>query len=169
MTRRGLLAWASSAIAAALGAAVALPAFAFFTFPARRRTVEGGDEPIDVGAIDALPDGKPVRVPVVAARLRDAWVALNGVTLGAVWLTRRGTEVAALSTVCPHAGCAVDWDPAAKNFACPCHDSVFAADGARLSGPAPRAMDRLDCAIDNGRVRVTWRRFRPGVPSKEPL
>ncbi len=168
MSRRRVLAWLASTIGAALGVALAAPAAAFLTFPARRRTVSGADEPVDVGALAALPDGEPVRVPVKVERWRDAWSALTGVTLGAVWLERRGDAVRAFSTVCPHTGCAVDWDAAARRYQCPCHDSVFDASGARLSGPAPRGLDALDATVASGRVRVAWRRYRPGVPDREP-
>ena len=131
--------------------------------------MSGGDEPVDVGAVERLPEGEPVRVAVTAARRRDAWTAFSDVTLGACWLVRRGDDVRALSTVCPHAGCAVDFDPARRLFVCPCHDSTFALDGERRSGPAPRAMDRLDTVVAGGRVRVAWRRFRTATAKKEPV
>jgi Rieske Fe-S protein len=155
------------AIVTALGAAIAVPAAAFFSFPTRRRTVGGANDPIDVGALASLPEGKPVRLKVKIKRLRDAWNAFADVTLGGAWVIRTGGEVRALSTVCPHAGCAVDWAPDAQQFKCPCHASVFAPDGTRVSGPAPRGMDELPCKVDNGRVQVTWKRFRQGVPGKE--
>jgi Rieske Fe-S protein len=82
-------------------------------------------------------------------------------------LVRDGERVRALSTVCPHAGCSVDWDEARARFACPCHDSAFALDGATVAGPAPRGLDALDCTVEAGRVRVVYRRFRPGVKSRE--
>jgi Rieske Fe-S protein len=167
--RRRLLAWLASALGAALGVALAVPAAAFLTFPARRRTVSGADEPIDVAALASLPEGEPARVPVRVPRWRDAWSALTGVTLGAVWLRRSGDSVQALSTVCPHTGCAVDWTSTNKQYQCPCHDSVFDASGARVSGPAPRGMDALDATVLNGRVRIAWRRYRPGVPDREPV
>ncbi len=168
MNRRSVLAWLSAALGAALGVALAAPAAALLTFPARRGVVAGGDEPIDVGSLDALPDGVPVRMAVRASRLRDAWAAARDVTLGAAWLRRDGERVRAWSTVCPHAGCAVDWNGAAARFECPCHDSAFAADGARAAGPAPRGLDPLDVTVEAGRVRVAWRRYRQGVPDREP-
>jgi Rieske Fe-S protein len=167
--RRRLLGAMVGAIAAAIGVALAVPGAVFLAFPTRRRTVFGGDEPIDVGPLAALPDGKPTRVSLTAAVRRDAWTALTNVPLGACWLVRTGERVRALSTVCPHAGCAVDWDERARVFACPCHDSAFDAAGARLSGPAPRALDALDIELRDGRVRVLFRRFRTATAKKEPI
>jgi Rieske Fe-S protein len=166
--RRGVLKLLGGALVTALTVVMAVPAVVLFTFPTRRRTVGGADEPIDVGPLAGLPDGKPVRVPVRAPRLRDAWNAFTGVTLGAAWVMREGDRVRAFSTVCPHAGCSVDWAPERREFACPCHASVFSPDGARVSGPAPRGLDELACSVDAGRVRVTWRRYRQGVPDREP-
>jgi Rieske Fe-S protein len=165
--RRGVLKLLGGALVTLLGAAIAVPAAAFFSFPTRKRTVGGADEPIDVGALGAIPEGRPVRVRIQVGRLRDAWNAFANVTLGAAWIIRDGDQVRAFSTVCPHAGCAVDWSPDAKQFKCPCHASVFAPDGSRVSGPAPRGLDPLECAVDGGRVRVTWRRYRQGVPGRE--
>jgi len=165
--RRGVLKLLSGVLVGALGVVVAVPAVALFTFPTRRRTVASGDEPVDVGALDRIPEGQPVRLRVRAPRLRDAWNAFTGVTLGAAWVIRRGADVQAFSTVCPHAGCAVDWAPESRQFKCPCHASVFGPDGARVSGPAPRGLDPLPCTVDGGRVRVAWRRFRQGVPRRE--
>src|SRR5580700_3243334 len=156
-------------VSAAIGLALALPAAAFYSFPTRRRTVFGGDEPIDVGAADSVVAGQPLRVNVRAPIRRDAWTRFTDVPLGACWLVRDGADVRALSTVCPHAGCAVDWDATRRAFACPCHDSTFATTGERLSGPAPRPLDTLETQLVDGRVRVQFRRFRTATSDKEPI
>ncbi len=169
MTRRRVLEWVVGAVATVIGVAIAVPAAAFLTFPTRRRTVSGGDEPEDVARLEALPDGKPVRVTVKARTRRDAWTAFSDVTLGGCWLVRDGDNVRALSTVCPHAGCAVDWDESGKTFVCPCHDSRFSVAGERQSGPSPRPLDTLDVDVEEGRVAVVWRRFKTATAKKEPV
>lgn len=168
-TRRRVLEVIVGAIATVVGVAVAVPAAAFLTFPTRKRTISGADEPLDVAKLDALPEGRPVRVAVKAPRRRDAWTAFTDVTLGGCWLVRQGDKVSALSTVCPHAGCAVDWDEGAAAFVCPCHDSHFSLDGEKQSGPSPRAMDALEVDVKEGRVAVAWRRFKTATPKKEPV
>ena len=95
--------------------------------------------------------------------------ASTDVTLGGCWLVREGGKVRALSTVCPHAGCAIDWDAPAKAFVCPCHDSRFSTAGEPLSGPSPRPMDALDVELRDGRVRVAWQRFKTATAKKEPV
>jgi menaquinol-cytochrome c reductase iron-sulfur subunit len=169
VTRRRVLEALVGAVATAIGVALAVPALAFLTYPTRKRTVWGADEPLEVASLGALPDGTPVRVTVTAPHRRDAWTRLDHVTLGGCWLVREGDEVRALSTVCPHAGCAVDWDASGKSFVCPCHDSRFSTTGERLSGPSPRPMDALDVELRAGRVRVAWQRFKTASAKKEPV
>jgi Rieske Fe-S protein len=71
--------------------------------------------------------------------------------------------------VCPHLGCAVAFDRAQNNYLCPCHDSRFALDGAKLSGPSERGLDQLPLQIVNGRVLLTWERYKTGQSKKEPV
>jgi cytochrome b6-f complex iron-sulfur subunit len=46
----------------------------------------------------------------------------------------------ALSSVCTHQGCTVDYSHANHNFPCPCHGSVFSTNGSVVNGPAPTAL-----------------------------
>lgn len=53
----------------------------------------------------------------------------------AVYKTMSGM-VRAFSASCTHAGCTVTWNNADKTWDCPCHGSIFAADGSVIHGPA---------------------------------
>lgn len=167
MERRSALTIACGAIASAIGGAVLAPVAALIGHPLLRRARADGGKLLPVIDLERLPDGVPVRATVTVAATRDAWARVEGAPLGAVWLVRSGGAVRAFSTSCPHAGCFVDRDERG-GFACPCHGSHFDADGRRLDGPAPRAMDALDCTVEGGKVFVRWQRFRKATPDREP-
>ena len=167
--RRTVLKWLSAGLMAAVGAVLAVPALRVISFPLRRRTVRGGDDPIAVGDLARLPEGVPVRATVTAASRVDAWSRASASPLGAVWLLRRGAKVTAYATTCPHAGCFVDFDEARRRFQCPCHESAFDLDGRRVAGPAPRAMDTLETELRGTTVLVRFQRFRQATADKEPI
>jgi nitrite reductase/ring-hydroxylating ferredoxin subunit len=60
----------------------------------------------------------------------------------------------ALSSTCTHLGCMTRYERENNRIFCPCHGSQFAVDGAVTGGPAPRALPRLDLALEDGRLIV---------------
>jgi len=72
----------------------------------------------------------------------------------AVLVRKQGGGVVALSAVCPHLGCIVQWEAERQDFLCPCHAGYFTSDGEVISGPPPRALARLPFALANGVVTV---------------
>jgi Rieske Fe-S protein len=50
---------------------------------------------------------------------------------------------AALSSVCPHLGCAVHWEAQNNRFFCPCHNGVFNPSGTATEGPPAAAKQSL--------------------------
>ncbi|MCW5890843.1 MAG: FAD-dependent oxidoreductase [bacterium] len=80
---------------------------------------------------------------VEAIRPGHGAVVRRGLRKVAVYRDEDG-RVAERSAVCPHRGCIVAWNEAEATWDCPCHGSRFAADGARLAGPAIRGLAPLD-------------------------
>jgi cytochrome b6-f complex iron-sulfur subunit len=60
-----------------------------------------------------------------------------------VFLVRKSTEVFAMSAECTHLGCTLKHDPISGRLVCPCHGSVFAISGKRISGPARDDLHRI--------------------------
>lgn len=74
---------------------------------------------------------------------------------GQFFLVRTDNGLKALWWKCPHLGCTVPWIDGEELFICPCHGSVYAYDGDRISGPAPYGLDAMPVTEnDDGSVSV---------------
>lgn len=49
----------------------------------------------------------------------------------------------ALSSICPHLGCRVNWEAQNARFFCPCHNGAFDASGKAIAGPPAEAGQSL--------------------------
>ena len=152
------------------GLALAGPAIAglaAFLNPLRGKASAG--KLIRVASLDTLPeDGSPQAVSVVADRT-DAWNRFPNEPIGALFLKRTGPgEVEAISVVCPHAGCSVQYEPAESKFFCPCHAASFDLAGKRLdeTSPSPRDLDTLETEVRGNEVWVRHQSFRAGIAEK---
>ena len=115
--------------------------------PAKRKRAAGW---VEAGDASKLKPGEAEEVVFERTRV-DGWRVSR--EKGSAWLVKKSEqEIIAFSPSCTHLGCAFRYDSAAKNFLCPCHVSAFSMDGKVLSGPAPRALDRYDIKVDNGRI-----------------
>ncbi len=56
---------------------------------------------------------------------------------------RRAEDFVALSSVCPHLGCRVHWEPQHGRFFCPCHNGAFDPSGRAIAGPPAEAGQSL--------------------------
>jgi Rieske Fe-S protein len=155
-----------------VGLGVALPAAGFALLPSflgqRRR-------PVDLGPVGAFPEGQYV----VATFLADPQA--GEVSRRAVYVRNNGLagdlpSFTIISSRCTHVGCPtqpngpiftakrlavrtsggevglVPTQP--SGFGCPCHGSQFDNEGNRTAGPAPRALDRYEFTIRNGRLTL---------------
>jgi Rieske Fe-S protein len=152
----------------AVGAGVPAAAFAILPGFLGRHGSE-----IDLGPISAFPEGKFVVATFLAdpqageVSRRAAYVRNNG-PLGKL------PSFTIMSSRCTHVGCptqpngplALDQRSFARTaagevslvpaqpagFGCPCHGSQFDTEGNRTAGPAPRALDRYQFSIRDGRL-----------------
>ncbi len=70
-----------------------------------------------------------------------------------VYRTESG-EVKALSGMCTHLGCLVEYHGDARQFKCNCHGSVFDISGRNLSGPAPAPLPAFRTEVKGDEVTI---------------
>lgn len=164
--RRSFLATALGAIMAAAGALLAIPLVRFALYPIFAKS--GDADWSDVGAAaDFASLSEPVQKMITISQL-DGWRA--SLSQKAVYVTKDSQgQLEVLSAICPHLGCQVPWNAEKKAFFCPCHGSVFAPNGSRISGPTPRGLDSLESTVQDGRLKVRYQYFRQLLPDKEPV
>ena len=60
----------------------------------------------------------------------------------------------ALTAVCTHLGCIVQWDEGGHEIVCPCHGARYDLDGNVKSGPAPKPLTRVKAAMSGDKILV---------------
>lgn len=60
----------------------------------------------------------------------------------------------AMSAICTHLSCVVNWNEMLKKFECPCHGAKFNQNGEVLEGPPPRPLNLYKLQIVAGNVVV---------------
>lgn len=62
-------------------------------------------------------------------------------------------KVYALSRICTHEGCSVDFDMNQNRLICPCHGANYeATDGSVISGPTTKALAKIKVAIKDDKI-----------------
>jgi cytochrome b6-f complex iron-sulfur subunit len=78
--------------------------------------------------------------------------SFNGTT--AVLANSRNIGFIALSAVCTHLGCIVQWQKDKQQFLCPCHAGQYTENGTVIGGPPPKPLPRLPFTVANGIITV---------------
>jgi nitrite reductase/ring-hydroxylating ferredoxin subunit len=140
-SRRSLILSGLSGIAAGLLAALGVEKLTQKPAPRPMDLVIKGDWK-NVMALSAVPPDRPVRF-----------------TSGAVegYLIREGDTVRALSAICTHMGCALNWSTLRTQFECPCHGATFELDGSaslEYEAKGLRRLPALRVRVQGGQVQV---------------
>ena len=147
-SRRSFLKLLPLGVLAGVFASIGGAAFRFL----RPRIGAVSDAWLNVATLSELKGPQPVARKIVAENIAG-W-AITSEERNVFVLPAKNNQV--VSAICPHEGCEVSWDQAANRFACPCHESYFAADGAPISGPARRGLDPLPSRVQDGKLQVQY-------------
>ncbi|HEY2964412.1 MAG TPA: Rieske (2Fe-2S) protein [Pyrinomonadaceae bacterium] len=148
-SRRSFLQLLPFGVFAGVFASISGAAFRFL----RPRLSAPSDQWLEVANVTELSGAQPLAKKVVAEQV-SGW-AVTTAEHNVFVLPAKNNQV--VSPICPHEGCEVMWEQARNRFSCPCHESYFAADGARISGPAPRGLDPLPTRVQDGKLQVQYR------------
>jgi len=136
--RRRFLGWMSRAFLGLWGLGAAGVVGAYLKAPERREGA--GDRLVRVGPLDEL-------------RIGEARLVRHGVS--PFFIVRLDAiRVVALSAVCTHVRCILDFDRERRGLVCPCHDGRFDLAGNVLSGPPPRALPTYTVSVRDGEMFV---------------
>jgi cytochrome b6-f complex iron-sulfur subunit len=69
-------------------------------------------------------------------------------------INNNGSYVA-ISDICTHAGCTVNYSSLSQPLNCPCHNSNFSLNGSVTSGPAPSSLKLYNVAKNGNTLHVT--------------
>lgn len=96
----------------------------------------------------------PVRVDYTVVDRKDGWYH-SDVSYTA-WVYKQGDQVIALSPVCKHLGCTVNWGEEDPNeFFCPCHAGKYKKNGDNVKGTPPIGpLDEFEVMIEGGFVHL---------------
>jgi menaquinol-cytochrome c reductase iron-sulfur subunit len=128
---------------------MSIPAAIYLLFPPRPKK---RDPWVEIGDIAQMKVNAPEEVVYRRTRI-DGWKITS--EKSTAWVVKTADKgVTAFAPQCTHLGCAYHWDEQNNEFLCPCHTSTFGLDGRVLTGPAPRALDKMEVRIDGSKLWI---------------
>ncbi|MBK3496733.1 ubiquinol-cytochrome c reductase iron-sulfur subunit [Viridibacillus sp. YIM B01967] len=153
VTRRQFLNYTLTGVGGFMAAGMLMPMVRFAVDPVLQKK-EGGDFILTKQKISELTE-VPVKVDFTFEQV-DAWYKSN--VTNTAWVYKEGEEVIALSPVCKHLGCTVNWegDPEHKNqFFCPCHAGRYEKNGDNIKGTPPLGpLDEFEVKEKDGLLMI---------------
>ena len=69
-------------------------------------------------------------------------------------INRPGKGFIALSKVCTHLGCLVEYEKDKNRLICPCHAGTYDLEGNVLSGPPPRPLPKIALKVEGDQIII---------------
>ncbi|HSI68141.1 MAG TPA: ubiquinol-cytochrome c reductase iron-sulfur subunit [Planococcus sp. (in: firmicutes)] len=153
VSRRQFLGYTLTGVGGFMAAGMLMPMVRFAVDPVLQATGLGDFVMTDKRADDVTEE--PERIDFTYEQV-DAWYT-SDVTMSA-WVYREGDRIIAMSPVCKHLGCTVNWagDPEEPNqFFCPCHAGRYEKNGQNVAGTPPLGpLDEYEVEEQDGFVLI---------------
>ena len=150
VSRRQFLSYALMGVGGFMAAGMISPMVRFALDPA----LEAGGESdfVSVTTLEELTE-EPQRFDF-ELEVEDAWYTSDQPR--SAWIYREGDEIVALSPICTHLGCTINWEGHESHpnqYYCPCHHGRFEKDGQNVAGTPPtRPLDAYEVEVRDGSV-----------------
>lgn len=148
MSRRQFLGYTLGGVGGFLGAGMIVPMVRFAIDPALR--TEGEGNMVKIGPIDKF-TAEPTEVKFKVKQV-DGWVTSQAELIA--WITKSGNDILALSPICKHLGCTVNWaanKDYPKQYFCPCHFGRYEINGKNVPGTPPlKPLDEYETQVKDG-------------------
>ena len=142
ISRRVFVRAGIAAAGACYAAALGYPIYQYLAAAAQKAQAEASVKEVVLGDVDKLPAPSALMFkfgghPALLIRhAENSWTAM--------------------SAVCTHLGCTVQFDPAKGMITCACHGGTYnATTGANLSGPPPKPLTLYHVVVSNGKAVVS--------------
>lgn len=147
-SRRGFLRLAG-VFSAVIGFMLGVPILGYLLAPLSRAADKGNW--VDLGAAEEV--GEEFVDKTYQNLVQDGWH--KAILQQRVYVRKEGEgQYVALSNVCTHTACSVQWDATNKKFLCPCHGGEFDQSGKVVKGPPEKPLERFQTRVEKGRLQV---------------
>lgn len=162
ISRRQLLNFLSGAVVATTASGALYPAAKFFV-PSKEGNKDGS-----IIAKDIL--GHPIPASQLLEEPTGTRVLVAGLAGEPTYLTvveDRKLDKIGIIDSCTHLGCTFPWNPNDNQFQCPCHGSLYSADGSVVRGPAPLPLKLVQVRVEENLVWISpWIKNDPRTGEK---
>lgn len=135
VSRRQFLSYTLTGVGGFMAAGMLMPMVRFALDPVLQQHDSGDFVPTSQKIADLTET--PVKVDFTFEQV-DAWYKAD--VTNTAWVYKDGDKIVAISPVCKHLGCMVDWehkDGHKNQFYCPCHAGRYEKNGANIAGTPP--------------------------------
>ena len=142
LSRRAFIKAGAAVAGACYTAALGYPVFQYLATAAQKAETEAAVKEVTLNDVDKLPAPSALIFkfggrPALLIRHADG-----------MWT--------ALSAVCTHLGCTVQFSPEKEQISCACHGGIYnASTGANISGPPPKPLTQFHVVVNQGKAVIS--------------